>query len=77
MIWKEALDVGIDLGPKLFDIEMSNAIRRLRYSDRGKIIDWLNSDCSIDDAEKWTMLFDEVEEALAWRDAGFSPEEAS
>ena len=76
LIWKEALDVGIDLGPKLFDIEISNAIRRLRYSDREKIIDWLNSDCSIDDAEEWTMLFDEVEEALEWRDAGFNPEEA-
>jgi hypothetical protein len=76
LIWKEALGMGIDLGPNLFDIEMSNAIRRLRNSDREKIIGWLNSDCSIDDAEEWTMLFDEVEEALAWRDAGFSPDES-
>jgi hypothetical protein len=75
LIWKEALDAGVDLGPKLFDIELSNSIRRLRYLDREKIIDWLSSDCSIDDAEEWTMLFDEVEEALAWRDAGFSPDE--
>ena len=74
LIWKEALDVGIDLGPKLFDIEMSNVIRRLRFVDRDQMIRWLDSDCPIDEVDKWTNLFDEFDEAMAWRDAGFSPD---
>jgi len=76
LIWQAAFDMGIDLTPKLFAIEMSNSIRRLQYCDREKIVAWLDSDCPIEDAEKWTMLFDEVEVALAWRDSGFSPEQA-
>jgi hypothetical protein len=75
LIWKEALESGIDLGAKLFDIEMSNAIRRLQFSDREKIIQWLGSDCPIEDAEKWAIMFDEFEDAIAWRDAGFDPDD--
>ena len=71
LIWKEALDVGIDLGPKLFAIEMSNAIRRLSLVDRDQMVRWLDSDCPIDEVNQWTNLFDEFDDAMAWRNAGF------
>jgi hypothetical protein len=77
LIWKEALGSGIDLGPKLLDIEESNAIRRLRdcavsFED---IIKWLASDCPIDEAEQWPSSFDAFEDAMAWRKAGFKIDE--
>ena len=75
LIWKEALDVGIDLGPKLFDIEMSNAIRRMRDIDRESMVQWLDSGCEVDEAIEWMYLFDDFDEAVAWRDAGFQPDE--
>ena len=77
LIWKQALDSGINLGPKLYDIEMSNSIRRLdEYSVyRDDIIQWLASDCSIDEAEQWVSLSIEFDEAMAWRDAGFDSDE--
>lgn len=73
LVWKDALDSGVDLGPKLFDIEMSNAIRRLVGCavNSEDIIRWLDSDCPIDEAEEWTRFFDDFYDAMAWRDAGF------
>ena len=73
LVWKDALDSGIDLGPKLFDIEMSNAVRRLHECavSREDIIQWLDSDCPIDEAEEWPNLFDEFDDAMVWRNAGF------
>ena len=76
LVWKEALGSGIDLGPKLSDIEKSDAIRRLSSCGVGfeEIIKWLNSDCLIEEAEQWSDLFDEFETAMAWREAGFDLE---
>ncbi len=76
LIWKTGLEDGIDLGPKLFVIEMTNAIRRLPSSDWTQMVYWLDSDCEIDEAEKWVVLFDTFHEAMEWKDAGFSPDEA-
>jgi hypothetical protein len=77
LVWKDALDGGVDLGPKLFDIEMSNAIRRLIGCavSREDIIRWLDSECPIDEAEQWPSFFDEFDDAMSWREAGFSPDE--
>jgi len=77
LVWQDALDSGIDLGPKLFDIEMSNAIRRLHDCavSREDIIQWLDSDIHIDEAEQWPNLLEDFDEAMAWRNAGFFPNE--
>jgi hypothetical protein len=77
LVWKDALDSGIDLGPRLFDIEVSNAVRRLHECavSREDMIKWLDSDCPIDEAEQWPNCFDEFEVAMAWRKAGFRIDE--
>ena len=78
LIWQEALSAGIDLGPKLSEIESSNAIRQLWSCSREVIVAWLASDCPIREVAAWASLFDEVDDAMAWRDAGFKwyqPEE--
>lgn len=76
IIWKSGLEDGIDLGPKLFDIELTNSIRRLPSFDRTQMVLWLDSDCEIDEAESWTKSFDSYHEAMDWKDAGFNPVEA-
>jgi hypothetical protein len=78
VVWKDALHFGVDLGPRLSDIEMSNGIRRLNSCSlsRGEMIRWLNSDCHIDEAEQWSSFFSNFDLAMAWRNAGFSPSEA-
>jgi hypothetical protein len=79
LVWKDALDSGVDLGPKLFDIESTNAIRRLLDCSlsRNDMIRWLNTDCPVDEAAQWATLFDDVDEAMAWHGTGFSPDENS
>jgi hypothetical protein len=59
------------------DIGLSQAIRRLRNIPREQIIYWLSSDWPIVEIDKWTSLFDEFDQAMAWRDVGFGPDEAS
>ena len=74
LAWKDALEEGIDLGPKLFDIDSSRAVRRLTDCAvfRGEpMTNWLNSDCPIEEAEQWPTFFDEFDDAMAWRNAGF------
>lgn len=77
LVWKDALAAGIDLGPKLFDIEISDAVYRLTSCavNREDIVRWLASDCPIDEAEQWPNLFDEFDKAMEWRDAGFRPDD--
>ena len=78
LVWKEALNLGVDISPRIPHIEMTNGIRRLASCalSRNDIIRWLSSDCHIDEAELWSKLFDEFDEAISWRDAGFAPDEA-
>jgi hypothetical protein len=77
LIWKEGLQEGVDLGPKLFQIEASNSVRRLSecWISREDIVKWLASDCSIDEAENCAGFFDDFDHAMGWREAGFGPDE--
>lgn len=77
LVWKDALASGVDLGPKLFDIESTSAIRRLHDCSlsRADMIRWLSSDCPVNEAAQWATLFDDVDEAMTWNEAGFSPDE--
>jgi hypothetical protein len=77
IIWKESLAMGVDLGPKLFEIEVTNAVYRLTSCavSPEEIVRWLASDCPIDEAEKWPNFFDEFDQAMEWRNAGFGPDD--
>jgi hypothetical protein len=79
LVWKEGLQIGVDLGPRLAELENSNSIRRLSDSwvFREEIVKWLNSDCPVDEAEEWASVVDNFDEAMAWRNAGFGPDEES
>jgi hypothetical protein len=79
LVWKEGLQIGVDLSPRLAELENSNSIRRLSDSwvFREEIVKWLNSDCPVDEAEEWASVVDNFDEAMAWRNAGFGPYEES
>jgi hypothetical protein len=77
LVWKWALDMGIDLEPRLVDIEWTEAIPMLYRGDQEQLVKWLSSDFSTEDASAWLEWFDNFEDAVAWRDVGFTPENES
>jgi len=77
LVWRDALSMGIDLGPRLTEIEMNQSVWRLVNCavSREDIIQVLSSDCPIDEAVEWLNIFDDFETAATWRKAGFHLDE--
>lgn len=76
LIYEDAKEMGIDLGPKLYEIEMTNAVERLHnnFQFRYEIVDWLASDVPLEEAVLWVNLFASFADAMEWKKLGFRPD---
>lgn len=76
LIWKQAKSLGIDIGPKLWEIDEAHLLFSLHdfYLTREEIIEWLSSDFPVGEIEAWLESAHSLDAALKWRDAGFGPD---
>ncbi len=77
LIWEKGLEMGIDLGPHLRDIDFYDTAFQLHNKrlSREQIVHWLSWGCPVTEVVNWVDVTRSYKMAMKWREAGFPPDE--